>query len=246
MVPAPPHPSSDEWADGCTWDPAADAKEFAADLLHRLYLGPQLPNADPAPGAGGGCTGQAFSTPGKEDRFAYVIGTDANAQIKSVAVVSKQFGIGIFLAPAAKPILGLIGRYGELGGWPRTDVGRGDYYGVRTPNGTAILMRYVKVIDDGRGRAEPYVLMLPAAAALWLDAMRRHGKWLYVRPGGTVRGGKTRLRLVANLSTNKLVEAIIIDPKQGLAHVQGKRSSLRHWGYDMHQDEVEKYAHAAL
>lgn len=223
--------------------PGANAKDFAADQLYRLYLGPQLPNTDPPPGADdGGCTGPTFSTPGNEDRFAYVIGADVNRKIKSVAVVSKRFGVGIFLAPAAKPVIGLIRRYGDLGGWPRTNVGRGDYYGVPTPNGTAILSRSVKVIDDGSGHAERYVLMLPAAAALWLDAMRRYRRWLYALPGGTVRGGKTRIRLVADLETNELVEAIIIDSKRGHAHVRGQPSSRRRSGDDMDQDEIEKYA----
>jgi len=242
----PQRPRNLLWDETCASKPGAGAPDFAAKTLYRLLLGPALPNVDPPPGVDdGGCTGHSLTTSGNRDTFAYVVGADNNGSVKSIAIVSRRFGPAIFLAPAATRIRDLIKRYLDIGGWPRTDVGHGDYYGVKTPFGTAILMRPTKVIDDGSGLLERYVVLLPTAATLWLESMRRHGSWLYALRGRLVHGER-RIRLVASLETEKLVEVILVTSKTGTARLAGRRSSSRRFGEDMKQAEVEAYVRRAL
>lgn len=239
----PPSRPQTKWSDLCPLLPGADAPGFAAEQLKRLYLGPQLDNADPPPGAEqGGCTGLTTVIDG---HFAFLEGKDDTGALKSVAVVSKLFGPAIFLAPAAKRVRKLIDRYRDIGGWLRTRVGRGgDYYGVRSPLGTCILMRPAPVLADGSGRTQGYVVLPPAAATLWMQTMRRYGSWLWALPGG-LSNGKQRIRLVSNLQSTTVVETLFVDHKTDTARVASQRSWRSAYGVDLDQDEVKRFAAGA-
>jgi hypothetical protein len=227
-----------EWADECPWEPGAGAPEYAREPMKKLYLGPRLSSVDPPPGAGeGGCTGLTTTYPG----FAFTEGRDEGGTLKSVAVVSKSYGPAIFIAPAAKPVRALINRYKNIGGWLRTPAGHGDYYGVKSPYGTCILMRPAPVRDDGSGRTQGYAVLLPAAASLWMDAMRKHGSWLWAIPRDTVHG-KLRIKLVSNLQTNKLVDTIFVNLATGEARLAGEPWSGSTYGRDLSQSEVQSFA----
>jgi hypothetical protein len=173
--------------------------------------------------------------------FAYAEGKDEAGTLKSIAIVSERYGPAIFLAPAAKRVLQMIERYRDVGGWPRTRAGHGDYYGVETPYGTSIMMRPAPIWDDGSGRTRGYVVLLPAAATLWMDAVRRFGSWLWALPGGTVHG-KQRITFVANLQTNRIVGTIFVNRTSGEARVAGQRSSGSTYGRDLVQGQVEAFA----
>lgn len=85
-------------------------------------------------------------------------------------------------------------------------------------------------------------MMRPATAALWLEAMRRLGRWLYALPDGTTADGSRRLRLGSNLETERVVESIIVDTPSGQAHIGGKPAWRRRTGIDMSQTEIQAYS----
>lgn len=230
-APAPRSPST--WEQLCGADPGAGAPEFAARLLHQLYLGPQLPNLGPPPGAiDGGCTTRPFSPPGYENAVVYTKGY-AGATLKSLALVSRRWGPAIFLSPSATIVDGLIERYRDVGGWPRTDAGEGDYYGVTTGFGTVILVRPSKSGD--------YVLLLPATATLWLDSMRRCNCWLWPVPADVVNG-KRRIRLVREPDAATAVNVIFVDSDKGSSRLGHEKASRTDYGYMMQRAEIETFA----
>ena len=211
--------------------------------LRALYLGGSAERgSDSAPGAAAGCTGQTLFSKGDQDGFAYVIGTDSSGSMLSVGTTSKRFGSAIFLAPAAKPVHRLLSTYLDIGGWPRTAVGHGDYYGITTPKGTAILMRPSVVRSDGR--AKPYVTLTPAAAALWLKAMHDASAWLWPIPGGTING-KQRIKLLSNLATNTAVGTIFIDSQTGRARL-ASHNAWHDSGQRIDRAEIQSLALLAI
>ena len=216
-----PHsaPSGAAWADVCRTEPGEDAPSWAKTHLRALYLGGSAARStDPAPGASGGCTGRTLIPRGGDGNLVYTIAVDESGSMSSVATVSKRFGPAIFMAPAAEPTFQLLRTYLDIGGWARTPVGHGDFYGVTTPKGTAILVRPNIMRGDGSRQAEPYVTLMPAAAARWMKAMDDASSWLWAVPDGTVNG-KQRIRLVANLATSTAVDTIFIDPATGRARL---------------------------
>lgn len=242
-----PHSTaSPTWADVCGSEPGYDAPSWAKTKLRALYLGGSTDrNAGAAPGASAGCTGPTLIARGGDGKLVYTVAKDASDSVRSVATVSKDFGSAIFLAPAAERVLGLIRTHHDIGGWPRTAAGRGDYYGVTTAEGTAILMRSGPVIDNGSGDVHGYVLLRPTAASLWMKAMRQHGSWLWAVPGGIQRNGEERIKLVDNLQTNEIVATIFVDRTAGTARVAGERPRGSTHGDDLSQHEVESYASRA-
>jgi hypothetical protein len=262
-VPPPPAPTQakptrppatglqTQWDKICPFDPGDGAPAWARDNLHALYLGGMKLNADPPPGTTGGCTGPPIFPLGRNGGVVYVEGRDPDdpdGEIKSIAVVSKRFGSAIFIDTAAKPALRLVKMYRDIGGMPRINAGDGQVDGVRTPlGGPAILMRPGTVRGDGSGRAQDYLVLRPAAAALWWRATEDHGSWLWALPGQPFNG-KRRIHLVANLITREIVKTILFDPKTGLARL-GTGRPLRRWlgpvGAPIDQQELESYAKTA-
>lgn len=237
ISPRPPAPRSPStWDDLCGADPGSGAPEFAATLLRRLYLGPQLPNQGPPPGAiAGGCTAAPFSPPGYENAVVYVKGY-AGGTLKSLAVVSRRWGPAVFLAPAAMLVDKLVERYPDLGGWPRTDVGDGDYYGVMTAFGTAVLIRSSKTRD--------YLVLLPAAATVWLDAMRRCGCWLWPVAADVVNG-KRRILLLRDTDARVAANVIFADSRTDSARLAHEKASRTRYGYMMQPADIETFARMA-
>jgi hypothetical protein len=248
---SPPAGLQTQWATICPSDPGESSPAWARDNLHALYLGGMKLNADPPPGITGGCTGPPIFPLGRNGGVVYVEGRDPDdpdGEIKSVAIVSKRFGSAIFIDTAAKPALRLIKMYRDIGGMPRMNAGDGQVYGVKTAlGGPAILMRPGTVRGDGSGEAQDYLVLRPAAAALWWRAMEEHRTWLWALPGKPLNG-KRRIHLVANLITREVVKTILFDRKTGLARLGTDRSSRR-WlgpvGAPINQQELESYAKTA-
>jgi hypothetical protein len=243
----PPAPSGgvQEWADSCPSDPGLRAPRWARDRLHALYLGGMRLNADPPPGITGGCTGPPIFPSGHDEGFVYVEGRDSDGELKSVAVVSKLYGSGLFIAPAAKSALALIKMFHDIGGMRRTNAGDGQVYGVKTPLGTAILMRSGTMLGDGSGRAQDYLMLRPAAAALWWRAVQDYGSWLWALSGGKV-DGKQRIVLMANLLTRARVKTIVFDPATGSARFDRSSRWCGPEGIAINQEQLESYAGTAL
>jgi len=241
--PPPSPPPPDDWSDHCSALPGADTPALA-ETFRRLYLGePALENVTPPPGAkSGGCTGP---TTVYGDDLAFVTGMGEDGTMKSLGLISKIYGVAMFLAPAARRVREMIKRYRDLGGWPRTLAGHGDYYGIKTPFGTGILMRSAPVLDNGSGRTQGYVWLPPAAASLWIQATRLHGSWLWARFGGIEKNGEERIKFVSNLETNQTIATIFVDRKTGTARKAGQISSGSTQGPDISQDEVQSYAKGA-
>lgn len=245
----PPHPSDEAWNEVCDgWSPGRDAPDFAKEVIRRLYLGPQIAHADPPPGGRtGGCAGRTLTTPDHAHDFVYAIGSSADGVERSIAVVSKDravFPPGIFLAPAVRHIKKLIKRYGQVGGSKRRDAGRGDYYTVGISRyETALIVRATKTHGD-EGVARDYVRLLPAAATLFLHAMRKHGTWLYAIPDGSVHGLR-RIRLVADLDMDHTIKTILTDDNTGASRYGGDPSSLRRVGEPLSGVELENLARRA-
>lgn len=240
---APPlAPSHDKrllqaWDLDCRWRPGAhpddgDVIEDERRLLDALYLGG--PGVDPAkvddpPGAAGGCTGPVHVSKEGRTRFVYVIGRDKDEKILSVAVVSRQFGPAMFIAPAAKPVLDLIAIYHDIGGMRRIDAGSGQIYGVPTPFGTALLVRPT-VVQAGPSRlAVPYVALVPGAVSAWFKIMDDLRIWLWPIAAGS-EGAASRINLVSNLAMGEARSAIFVDPVKHRARVSGQTSMAGPFG----------------
>lgn len=122
-----------------------------------------------------------------------------------------MFGTGSMLAVAH---VQAVTQRSETATRPAALAGR--YYTVRTSDGTVILSR------PGSG-AFRYTALEPAAAAIWMQAMRDSGSWLWAYPDGTVNG-KAHIRLVADRHTGESVRAIVFDPRTRRARFGGTSS----------------------
>ena len=203
-------------------------------------------HSDPPPGAiEGGCTGPTYAPFGRDGDFVYLVGTDVvTGRVKSVATVSRRFGAAIFIAPAAEQILRLIAMFGDIGGFARMKAGNGDLYAVRTPVGTVILARPTTVRGDGSGFAQPYTMLLPAAATVWLQAVRSHGSWLWPMPG--VRDGdRVRFQLVDDLATGTSSGSILLDPMTNRARLARGGTWGGPFGIDISEGELAAWAATA-
>jgi hypothetical protein len=209
-------PSPDETSElrpcGPNATPGRGAPRWARDVLYALYLGGRSnpPRVKP-PGAVGGYTGPVLTSPGIADFF-FTFGTiPGTGELRSVAVATRRFQSAIFIAPAVTPVVALIQRYGEIGGYARLDVGladRGDCYAVQTPDGIVMLVRVAKTA--AHGGAGQYVELPPAVTAAWWDAMsERGGQWLWplAQPYGA---SGTTFRLVADPSSKAAFDDTIV------------------------------------
>jgi hypothetical protein len=226
------------WDEQCRWLPGVDAPDWARAQLHRLYLGPAIAGASPPPGASAGCPGMTYST---IEAFAYVIGTTPAGDLGSLATVSRRFGPALFLAPAGDPVLHLIRTYGDIGSTRRLSVRAGDYYAVRTPAGTAVLVRPSAVRADNPTVPQSYVTLPPAAATVWMNAMRTTGTWLWPLSAGQVNG-KQRIKLVPNLRTGRAAQTIFVDPSSGAARQGGRLEWRGRYGSQLSEQELRSYA----
>lgn len=177
-----PLPAERQWLDVCGALPGTHVQAQAdKQILMMLYLGipREVPTTDEPPGADqAGCDGPAVTPSGQDpDLFKYVIGTRPTGETRSIAALSDRFGPAIFLAPAVDPVEALVDRYRDVGGLRRTDLGSGDIYGVRTPDGGAILLRPTKTTNSTKATA--YLVLLPAAARAWLLLLREEGRMLW-------------------------------------------------------------------
>jgi hypothetical protein len=226
VVPAalstPLSPRQTNWLAQCgrDADPGKNApEEWAKLVLYDLYLGgPWLPPRVDPPGAVGGCTGPVYAPQGTS-HFYYTFGTmPATGELRSVAVATQRFQSAIFIAPAVAPVIALIHRYGEIGGYARLDVGpanRGDCYAIQTAAGMVMLVRVAKTL--AHGVAGQYVELPPPVTAAWWDAMSaRRSVWLWPIEQAAARG-KVSFRLVADPIANTTVETIAYDKHTGIA-----------------------------
>jgi hypothetical protein len=82
----------------------------------------------------------------------------------------------LFLAPAVKPVLGLINKFGAVGGIRRFAVDAGDFYPVITSDGTYILIRHETGTEQA---AQPSTELPPAVADAFVGALRETQQWLW-------------------------------------------------------------------
>jgi hypothetical protein len=176
----------------CETEPGlGDPDPATAATLLGLWIG--VPKRDPKteapPGfAEAGCPGQAFTPAGQNlSDFQYFVGSTSDGTQRSIATISRRLGNGMFLAPAVPAVEALIGKYDDVAGFARVDVGDGDMWGVVTPRGTAVIQRTSKTIR-GTNIPTPYVTILPAAAAAWLALSQAAGLILWAKDEGTVAG----------------------------------------------------------
>ena len=260
VAPAPPPPTAPRhdkqrlkfWDLVCKSRPGSHPDDTELDprerrLLEALYLGGaglDRDEVDDPPGASGGCTGPAVVSPPGRTRFVYVVGTDKAGKILSVAVVSRQFGAAIFIAPAAAPVLELIATYGDIGGMRRIDAGSGQIYGVPTPYGTALLVRG-RVVQPGPSQlAVPYVALVPGAVSAWFKTMDDLGRWLWPVAAGRERG-TTRIDLVPSLAAGLVLRSLFVDPSAHTARVSGQTSKAGPFGRPITSRELQERAKKA-
>jgi len=137
--------------------------------------------AGPAPGhLEAGCMKEFHEQVTPLGTLAWVWGqSPENGEVLSIAVDSKNYGPALFLAPAAQQVKRLIDRFGIVGGIRRYEAGTGDFYPVRTPVGTFLLIR--------REKSEKYDLLPPEAAQKWAQTIKSAHVFLW--PGGLRSGG---------------------------------------------------------
>lgn len=135
----------------------------------------------PAPGRREGeCTKEFHEQITPLGTFVWAWGQNSeDGEVMSIAVDSKVYGPAVFLAPAAQQVRRLIAHFGIVGGIRRYEAGTGDFYPVRTPAGTFLLIR--------REKSEEYELLPPEAAQKWAQAIKpAHG---FLWPVALRKGG---------------------------------------------------------
>ena len=187
----------------------AGVPSWARQAIEGLYRGSQSlgPQTSGCP-----ATVQEKITP--HGLFVWAVGEGADGRLQSVAVSSQHLGEGIFISPAAEPVLELIETIGVVGGpqpFPRYPAGAGDYYIVNSERGSYLLMREEAGTSE---TAVPYVELAPSAATALIAADREMGVWLW--PSITSGPGRVVYRLRA--SADGAVRAkIVYDPISGTA-----------------------------
>lgn len=219
--------AAETWISACgpNAEPGDGAPEpWAEQVLYALYLGEKdlssgggrdLPTDIEPPGAAGGCTGHVLAPDGST-HFYYTFGTILRTgETRSVAVASQRFPSAIFIAPAVEPVLDLIDRYGEIGGLPRLDVGRGDCQAAQTAGGMVMLVRTEKTASGGGGVAY-LVLPLAVTQAWWQAMVERGGQWLWPRLASE-SGSTTTFHLGVYAIGDDSVTTILYDERSGIA-----------------------------
>ncbi len=175
VAPAAPAPDLQ-----CSTKPGSGAPEPWANVISRLYLGPELLGTGQPPGTEtAGCTGPIHRVRTSHGLFVWTEGTSPVSGATLSIAVGSRYGSAIFLAPAVEPVMALIKRFGIVGGSRRFDAGTGDFYPVHTPAGTFILIRREK----GTGRsAGSYAIIPPAVAEAWVTAQAEVGEFLWPVP----------------------------------------------------------------
>lgn len=203
------------------------------------YIGLPIASSDSPPGAAaGGCTGKVIVSASAGTWMAYVIGRGASGQIKSVAVVSRQFDPAVFVGDAAEKVLGLIAAYGDVGGMRQINAGSGQLYGVQTPYGTAILVRPTL---SWKGRARHFLMLYPAAATAWTRTMDDIGVWLWPVYGGR-DGRDLRVRLESSLVTHRRLATIVVDTSRRIARYAGQHAWSGRFGEEITRKKLMAYA----
>jgi hypothetical protein len=109
--------------------------------------------------------------------FAYTLGeSPASSEPLSIAVDSRRFGPALFLAPAVKPVVRLVHQFGTVGGMHRFNAGSGQFYPVRTPAGTYLLIRRNPGTEES---ARGDVLVPPSVAQSWSIAISKSHEFLW-------------------------------------------------------------------
>jgi hypothetical protein len=120
----------------------------------------------------GGCTEEFHEQVTSLGTFVWAWGQNPeDGEIMSIAVDSKAYGPALFLAPAAQQVKRLIDHFGIVGGIRRYEAGTGDFYPVRTPAGTFLLIR--------REKSEEYELLPSVAAQRWAQAIESAHTFLW-------------------------------------------------------------------
>jgi hypothetical protein len=229
----------------CHRDPGAGAPRWARAELRALYLGGLQLNATKPPGTkAGGCPGKTFVLATGHGRFVYTIGHNPLGEVWSVACDSKEYKGAIFLAPAARVVLGLIHKgIAPVGGYPEVEeVAGGDMVTVLTPTGTIVLVRPEKHLPGHTLEAAPYVELAPSVAAAWVVAMSETRAWLWPsilrQEDGTVVFG------LAPHTGGPPLMTISYERSSGTAVLEGRRFSSRQ--SQLSQIELEDDASRAL
>ncbi|HWA52948.1 MAG TPA: hypothetical protein VG816_02110 [Solirubrobacterales bacterium] len=223
----------------CRFPPARGAPRWARSDLNALYYGGKLLNANPPPGNIGGCTEKAVTITTPQGDFVYTIGHNLEGEVRSVAVVSSEYGPAIFLAPAAKYVIGLIVHgVAPLGGYPTMEAAGGDMAAITTPQGTFILIRAALHLPGMPEFAAPYIKLVPTVGAAWLEAMRESDAWLWPRALAGSAGREFVLTTDPNGNTSTYV--VSYDPVSGTARREGYQYELPE--PQLAQAELEHYA----
>jgi hypothetical protein len=175
----------------CPMPLLAGRPQWVIDDITQLYLGGLGPEFADAPGTVvAGCPGNLRLARTRYGLFASAFGeTPTSSQALSVAVDSRRFGAALFLAPAVEPVERLIQRFGAVGGMHRFDAGSGQFYPVRTPSGTYILIRREPGAEQA---AKAYTLVPPAVAQSWSAAVMRSREFLWPVPAHNSSNGATK------------------------------------------------------
>lgn len=176
-------------ANQCPTPLLAGGPSWVVGDITQLYLGGAGSQSVDAPGtAVAGCPSKLRLTRTPHGLFAYALGeSPASGQSLSIAVDSRRFGPALFLAPAVKPVRQLIRRFGAVGGMHRFNAGTGQFYPVRTPRGTYVLIRREPGTEEF---AKDYVLVPPAVAQSWSMAIASSQEFLW--PVRNSKGATTR------------------------------------------------------
>lgn len=187
---APPEPtgkSAPTWNGECPRKPENTAPFQYEIEIKELYTGeepgpqspvryPLPPSTGPAPGRkAAGCTKEFNETMSSVGPFVWAWGQNPDTgRALSIAVDSEQYGPAIFLAPATGPVRRLIRRFEAVGGIRRFAAGTGDFYPVRTPIGTFILIR-----RENGSEEDEYQELAPVVAQAWVQAMKKARAFLW-------------------------------------------------------------------
>jgi hypothetical protein len=202
QTPAPPSPSTEAppsappgpieksvpaWNGECPRKPENTAPFQYEIEIKELYSGeepdPQSPVRYPLPPSTGGAPGRKVAGCTKEFNetmsgvgpFVWAWGQNPDTgRALSIAVDSEQYGPALFLAPATGPVRQLIRRFKAVGGIRRFTAGTGDFYPVRTPIGTFILIRRETGSED-----DEYQELGPVVAQAWVQAMKKARAFLW-------------------------------------------------------------------
>jgi hypothetical protein len=131
----------------------------------------------------------------------------------SYAIASERYGPVIVLSAAAPSVQLLVAEVGPVGGvkrFPDYRAGSGDFYLLRSPRGTYVLIR--------RSGSNEYSMLAPTVARAWLGAIKEHDQWLWpASPRGDV------IELDADEPAPNVVDRIVTNATTGEATRSGYR-----------------------